>query len=87
MEGEGKVLRRNSETEEFIGVSKGINLTLPLRPAFQFRNTGIGPLRILIATMPPWPGPQEADKSAGPWLPTVTPDAEKTDEEKGSGEP
>ena len=48
---------------------------------------GWSPLRILIATMPPWPGPQEADKAPGPWLPTVTPDAEKMDEGKGRVEP
>ena len=40
-----------------------------------------------MVTIQPWPGPQEADKAADPWLPTVTRDAETTDEEKEGGEP
>lgn len=48
-------------------MSAGTSLTIPPRTAFQFRNTGMGPLRILIVTMPPWPGPQEAEEAVGVW--------------------
>ncbi len=87
LEGEGEVWRKNSGFEEVVSVSAGACLTIPPRTVFQFRNTGTGPLRILIATMPPWPGPQEAEKAAGPWLPTVAPDADQAGEGKGRGEP
>jgi mannose-6-phosphate isomerase-like protein (cupin superfamily) len=72
LEGEGEVWRRNEEVEEIISVKAGISLTIPPDTAFQFRNTGTEPLCILIATMPPWPGEQEANKDVvGIWTPTV----------------
>lgn len=79
LEGVGEVWRKNSEAEEIVSVSAGTSLTIPPSAAFQFRNTGSGPLCILIVTMPPWPGPQEAKKAVGPWLPTVTPGAKQAD--------
>lgn len=69
--GEGEVWRKNSAAEETVRVSAGSSLTIPPRTAFQFRNTGDCPLNILIVTMPPWPGPQEAEKADGVW--PVTP--------------
>ncbi|MCP3955399.1 MAG: cupin domain-containing protein [Desulfobacterales bacterium] len=82
IEGEGEVWRKASGAEEVVSVSAGTGLTIPPRTSFQFRNTGTSPLRILIATMPPWPGPQEAEKAVGPWLPTVTPNARQAGEGK-----
>lgn len=41
------------------GVAVDIETGVP----FQFTTTGANPLRILILTMPRWPGPQEADTS------------------------
>jgi mannose-6-phosphate isomerase-like protein (cupin superfamily) len=67
LEGQGDVWRKSAGAENTVGVSAGISLTIPPRTSFQFRNTGAGPLRILIVTMPPWPGPQEAEKAAGVW--------------------
>lgn len=72
LEGEGEVWRKASGAKEVVSISAGMSLTIPPRTAFQFRNTGTGPLRILIVTMPPWLGPQEAEKVVGPWLPTIT---------------
>lgn len=83
LEGEGEVWRKNSEAEEVVSVSTGTSLTIPPCTAFQFRNTGTNPLRILIVTMPPWPGPQEAEKAVGPWRPTVTPGAKQVDKAEG----
>jgi mannose-6-phosphate isomerase-like protein (cupin superfamily) len=34
---------------------------------FQFRNDGEDALEILITTIPPWPGEQEASACGGPW--------------------
>ena len=84
LEGQGEVWRRNSGVEEIIRVSAGVSLTIPPRTAFQFRNTGVCALNILIVTMPLWPGPQEAEKAVGPWLPTVTLGAEQPDEGNGN---
>jgi mannose-6-phosphate isomerase-like protein (cupin superfamily) len=71
LEGQGQVWRKNAGAEKTVRVSGGKSLTIPPGTAFQFRNTGAGPLRILIVTMPPWPGPQEAEKAVGKW-PTET---------------
>jgi mannose-6-phosphate isomerase-like protein (cupin superfamily) len=38
----------------------GIGLEISKGTAFQFRTTGAEPLRIVILTMPRWPGPSEA---------------------------
>lgn len=67
LEGEGEVWRKVSETEEMVTVSAGTALTIPPHTAFQFRNTGSSPLRILIVTMPPWPGADEAEQVEGVW--------------------
>ena len=74
--GEGEVWHKNSAAEETVRVGAGSSLTIPPRTAFQFRNTGDSPLCILIVTMPPWPGPQEAEKAAGMWPATVAASAE-----------
>ncbi len=86
LEGEGEVWRKNSGVEEIVSVCAGTSLTIPPHTAFQFRNTGAGPLHILIMTMPPWPGPQEAERAIGPWRPTVIPDEEQKDVGKERGE-
>ena len=67
IEGEGEVWRKNSEAEETVRMKPGTSLTIPPQTAFQFRNTGSDLLCIIIATMPPWPGPQEAVQAAGKW--------------------
>lgn len=84
LEGEGEVWRKGDGGEDTVRVSAGTTLTIPPRTAFQFRNTGTDPLCILIVTMPPWPGPQEAVKAEGLWIPTITASAEPLT--KGLGE-
>ncbi len=74
--GEGEVWRRAEGTEEIICVTVGTSLVIPPRTAFQFRNTGAGPLCILIVTMPPWPGLQEATQVVGVWPVAVNSSAE-----------
>jgi mannose-6-phosphate isomerase-like protein (cupin superfamily) len=48
-------------------VSPGVSLTIPAGVHFQFRNTGGGPLRFVLTTMPPWPGDNEAQRVADHW--------------------
>ena len=67
LSGEGEVWRKNYAPDETVRVCVGTSLTIPPRTAFQFRNTGDSPLCILIVTMPPWPGPHEAEKAMGVW--------------------
>ena len=65
--GHGQVWRKQPELEEIVDVGPGVCITIPLGTRFQFRNTGLAPLEFLIATMPPWPGSEEADLVDGIW--------------------
>jgi len=67
LEGEGEVWRKAAGVDKTVRVTAGTSLTISPRTAFQFRNTSAGPLYILIATMPPWPGAGEAEKAVGVW--------------------
>jgi mannose-6-phosphate isomerase-like protein (cupin superfamily) len=60
LEGEGQVWRSQGDPEEPVNVYPGMSLTIPTGTHFQFRNTSDVPLRFIIVTMPPWPGPDEA---------------------------
>ena len=65
--GSGELWRKRSTEESTVPLVAGTSLTIPPRTAFQFRNDGHEPLCILICTMPPWPGPEEAVPSDGHW--------------------
>lgn len=67
LEGEGQVWRAGPEGEETVEVCPGLSLDIPRGTHFQFRNTGSEPLRFLITTMPPWPGPHEAVRVEDHW--------------------
>lgn len=67
LEGEGEVWRKWRRDEEVTAVTAGISLNIPVGAHFQFRNTGPGPLRFVITTMPPWPGQNEAYRVSGRW--------------------
>ncbi|MGY1694638.1 cupin domain-containing protein [Geodermatophilus sp. SYSU D00814] len=54
-----------------IDLRAGVCLTIPVGTSFQFRNTGREPLAAIGVTMPPWPGPLEAEAVPGPWTPTI----------------
>jgi mannose-6-phosphate isomerase-like protein (cupin superfamily) len=69
--GSGQLWRRSTEGgEEVVDLTPGTAVTIPLGVEFQFRATGDHPLEIVIATMPPWPGEDEAVAGDGPWQPT-----------------
>jgi mannose-6-phosphate isomerase-like protein (cupin superfamily) len=65
--GRGQVWRKMKDVETIVDVRPGLSLTIPTGASFQFCNTGGVPLEFLIATMPPWPGPQEAEFVPGYW--------------------
>jgi mannose-6-phosphate isomerase-like protein (cupin superfamily) len=67
IQGHGQVWRKQGDREEIVDVGPGICLTIPPGTHFQFRNTDKEPLCFIIATMPPWPGEQEAIPVPGYW--------------------
>lgn len=67
LSGRGEVWRKKDNEEEVTEVFPGTCLTIPLGTSFQFRATGEESLCFIIATMPPWPGPQEAVEVPGKW--------------------
>jgi mannose-6-phosphate isomerase-like protein (cupin superfamily) len=67
IEGQGEVWRKIGNHEEIVRIQPAICLTIPVGTHFQFRNLGTGPLRFIIATMPPWLGAKEAVKVKGIW--------------------
>jgi mannose-6-phosphate isomerase-like protein (cupin superfamily) len=78
LEGEGEVWRKDSVAENIVRVGAGTSLGISPGTAFQFRNTGAGPLCILIATLPPWPGREEAEEVIGVWPATAGASSEPT---------
>ena len=73
LSGHGQVWRRELATgrDDVVDVTAGVALTIPLGIAFQFRALDSQPLELLLTTMPPWPGPDEAVAATGPWTPTL----------------
>jgi len=61
--------QRDAEDEEVVALEPGVGVSIPLGVRFQFRATGAEPLELVIATVPPWPGPDEAVPVAGRWQP------------------
>ena len=67
LEGMGQVWRKYGSEERVVDVAPGVSMSIPIGAHFQFRTTGDRPLRILIVTMPPWPGEDEAYRVSGRW--------------------
>ncbi len=72
LRGRGEMWRGSGEREEVVGVSRDVCVTIPLGTRFQFRAFGDEPLAAIGATIPPWPGEDEATPVMGPWEPTVS---------------
>ena len=68
--GRGQVWRKADGAEETVDVEPGVALSIPLGTSFQFRAAGAEPLEVVITTMPPWPGADEAVAVDGKWAPT-----------------
>ncbi len=69
--GQGQFWRKSGTVEEVIRVYPGLSISISLGTQFQFRNDGLETLVAIGTTMPPWPGPDEADVVEGIWPPTV----------------
>jgi mannose-6-phosphate isomerase-like protein (cupin superfamily) len=71
MTGRGRMWRKLGGREQIVELAAGLALSIPTGTHFQFRCDGAEVLTILGATMPPWPGPDEAYAVEGIWPPTV----------------
>ena len=69
--GNGRMWRKLGGQEEIVALIPGVSLTIPTGTHFQFRCDGQEPLNAIGATMPPWPGEDEAFFVDGAWRPTV----------------
>jgi len=69
LRGAGRMWRRSGQVEDIVELREGRSIVLPVGTSFQWRNDGPGPLDVLIATIPPWPGDAEADDVGGAWAP------------------
>jgi mannose-6-phosphate isomerase-like protein (cupin superfamily) len=67
LDGAGEIWRKSAAAETIVQLEPGISISIPPRCAFQFRTRGDAPLRILIVTIPPWPGSEEAEFVQGAW--------------------
>ena len=71
LRGRGRMWRKLGDAEEIVEVEPGVSLVIPVGAQFQFRCDGAEPLVALGATMPPWPGADEAYFVEGTWPATV----------------
>jgi mannose-6-phosphate isomerase-like protein (cupin superfamily) len=65
--GEAEMWRSQNGREEVVVLKAGTSLSIPLGTSFQFRAIGVVPFAAIGVTMPPWPGPEEAELVTGPW--------------------
>ena len=70
--GTGQVWRGATEgLSEVVDLAPGVAVSIPLGAQFQFRAGAADPLEVVITTLPPWPGADEAFAVDGPWKATV----------------
>ena len=67
LSGRGEMWRAEGEQEQVAALEAGICLTIPVGTRFQFRASAAEGLCAVAITMPPWPGPEEAQHVVGPW--------------------
>ena len=58
---------KKEQQEKVIDPNKDTCISISPGTKFQCRNTHTTPLKIIISTMPPWPGADEAIKVEGRW--------------------
>ncbi len=68
--GTGEMWRGAAGDQSFATLAPGVCLTIPPGIAFQFRANSDTALEAVAITMPPWPGPEEAEPADGPWKET-----------------
>jgi mannose-6-phosphate isomerase-like protein (cupin superfamily) len=71
LSGRGRIWRKLGHEEEIDEINAGVSLSIPTGTQFQFRCDSSEPLTVLGATMPPWPGEDEAYLVGGIWKATL----------------
>jgi mannose-6-phosphate isomerase-like protein (cupin superfamily) len=71
LSGRGQIWRKLGRQEEIDEIDAGMSLSIPIGTQFQFRCDSREPLTVLGATMPPWPGEDEAYLVEGVWEATL----------------
>jgi mannose-6-phosphate isomerase-like protein (cupin superfamily) len=69
LSGRGELWRRLGGQERVEPLAPGLSVDIPLGTHFQFRALGAEPVCLLIVTMPPWPGADEAERVPDHWPP------------------
>jgi mannose-6-phosphate isomerase-like protein (cupin superfamily) len=67
VEGDGELWRGGLQPHETVSLTPGTSVVIPSRTAFQFRSVSPTALKLIIVTMPPWPGSEEAEPATGHW--------------------
>lgn len=69
--GRGEMWRKRDDLETVTALEIGTCVVIPVGTSFQFRSLGPGRLAAVAVTMPPWPGPEEAEPVDGreAWAP------------------
>ena len=70
LSGRGRIWRRQAEREEIVFLEPGVCISIPVGTHFQFRAEDGEALAAVGVTMPPWPGPEEAEPVPGLWSAT-----------------
>ena len=67
LSGRGEMWRKAGERDDVVALEPGVCVTIPVGTHFQFRAAAGEPLKAVGVTMPPWPGPGEAQPVPGKW--------------------
>ena len=70
--GTGRLWRRLAGREEVVELAPDVACSIPVGTDFQFRCDGDAPLVFVMATVPAWPGDDEAETVDGLWQPSLT---------------
>lgn len=67
LSGRGEMWRAEGAEEQIDALEAGVCLTITAGTRFQFRASTAEGVCVLAITMPPWPGPDEAQRAVGLW--------------------
>ena len=70
LDGEGEIWRGREDGERVDPLLPGNSVRIPVDTSFQIRAGEKSDLKLLLGTMPPWPGKQEAVPANGEWPPS-----------------
>ncbi len=71
LSGSGELWRKRGVREEIVELEPGVCVSLPLGTHFQFRASIDAALTFVAATIPRWPGDEEAELVAGLWRSSI----------------